>query len=84
MQNLQTGNRGVEHNAVFCAVMEVMRKRLYLRMVGSVIPPLDQSTAAVLSVVTVRCYLQRALGFQDALGHLDQPAIRKAHAIAVV
>ena len=57
---------------------------VYRRMVGSVIPPLDQSTAEVLPVMTVRCYLHRALGFQDAFGHLDQPAIRKAHAIAVV
>jgi len=84
LQNLQTGHRSVGHNAVFCPVMEVMRKCLYLGMVWSVIPPLDQSPARVLPVVTVRCYLQRALRFQDALGHLDQPAISKGYAIAVV
>ncbi len=84
LQNLQTGHCRVGHNAVFCPVMEVMRKCLYLGMVWSVIPPLDQSPARVLPVVTVRCYPQRALGFQDALGHLNQAAVRKRYAIPVV
>jgi hypothetical protein len=84
LQNLQTGHGRVGHNTVFCPVMEVMRKCFYLGMVWSVVPPLDQSPARVLPVVTVRRYLQRALRFQDALGHLDQPAVRKGDAIPVV
>ena len=62
-QRLQSSDRLMAHNTVFGPVVQVMRERIYGRIVRCVIPPLDQYPIAVLSVVTV-------------LGHLNETAVR--------
>ena len=75
-QRLQASDRLMAHKIVFGPVVQVMRKRIYGRVVRCVIPPLDQYPIAVLPVMTVLGHLKRSLHLQNPFGHLNETAVR--------
>lgn len=76
-EHLSPSDSWMPHHVVFRSVMQVMGKRIDTRVMWSVVPPLDQETLAILPVVTISGDLKSALSLQDALGHLDKPALAK-------
>ena len=84
LQNLKTGNGRVADHAVFGSIMEMMWKSVYSRVVGSVIPSLDQMAIGILPMVTVPGDLKNTLGLQNTLGQFYKATVRESYAIAVI
>src|SRR5262245_60647576 len=64
--------------------MQVMWERINGRVMGSIVPPLEQVPLAILPVMTILGDRKRTLPLQDTLGHLDEPTVHQGHTIAVV
>ena len=69
------------HNMVLCPIVEVVRKGADSRIMGSIIPPLDQQAVATLPMMTVLRHLERSPDFEDSLSHLYEVPIDQHHAI---
>lgn len=81
LPNLKTGDRRMAYNPGFGSIMEVVRKRVYGWVVGSVIPSLDQMPIGILPMVAILPDLKNPLGDYRVLGHFDEAPIRQGDAI---
>lgn len=84
LEHLETCDRWMRNDRIFCPIVEVMRKRVHGWVMRRVIPPLQQPAMAILPMMPISRHLQSPLCFEDPFRHLNEVAIGQQHAIPVM
>ena len=81
-QNLQCIHWRMRHHIGLCAVVEVVWETCNLRVVGSIVPSLEQGTFLVLPVMAIFCHYNLSSLHFNSLGQLQKVIIDQRQAIA--